>query len=191
MRAERHTLPLRLAGGPSGQMIPATAAVKGAQRAAGRTLDGGGRRHHRSSFHDRPRHCRSIWLSSPQPVIIALGPLDIGSLSETGAARRRARGLMREVYWGGNAELSLSLSGCVLPRRLLWSPALASWVETCDPSIADAGIRSGRNHRGSGAARLTALLRRSCARWEVPYRGIRSRDDPCHNVLAGRGGERS
>jgi hypothetical protein len=53
MSAERHTLRSRLPGGHMGKMMPATAAVKGAQRAAGRTLDGGGRRHHSFTFHDR------------------------------------------------------------------------------------------------------------------------------------------
>jgi hypothetical protein len=53
MRAEQRTLRSRLTGGHIGKMMPATAAVKGAQRAAGHSLDGGGRRHHSFTFHDR------------------------------------------------------------------------------------------------------------------------------------------
>jgi hypothetical protein len=82
MRVERHTLRSRLAGGHIGQMMPATAAVKGAQRAAGRTLDGGGRRRHSFTFHDRratsPFHMAFFTATCHRRS----RPLDIGSLPD-------------------------------------------------------------------------------------------------------------
>jgi hypothetical protein len=59
--------------------MSAAAAVKGAQRAVGRILDGGGRRHHRFAL---DRRATSAFHAAflPQHIIVASAPLDIGSL---------------------------------------------------------------------------------------------------------------